>query len=230
MKIIPPKVKPCLSEAGQNNPLRWNLLFRTSEEGVYESQTGIFKCKDYFNDIVAKYQGLSFHAHGLDTTNIQLNEEGTPIELSSLSYTDQLLSNLQVISNEAEKFELPPLPFKANGKDVLLFIPREYYKSTYIISFLTYCIRISHCPTIFSSFDDLVKNVDWRALDNPFGRHYDKIMAERFEPPIKGHTGWEYLGKRFTGTVTQALAEQQFNYAIHNNGCCDWQNKAEGGI
>ena len=52
------------SEAPQSNPLRWQLYYR--EENTFTPQTGQFRCKDYLNDVCAKYNGKNEASYAME--------------------------------------------------------------------------------------------------------------------------------------------------------------------
>ena len=131
------------SEIEQLNPLRWEILFKNAD-GVFEPQTAKFKCKDFFNDIVAKYNGHNLTIYGMDTSSIKLNEEGVYVRLKNLFRDNPyFIENLQRIVIDPVKQELgAEIWFKKVNTTVgLLFLPREVFKNTYIISLVTYLIR-----------------------------------------------------------------------------------------
>ena len=59
------------SEVPQTNVLRWTVLFNQGD-GVFKPQTKEFKCKDFFNELVAKYHGHVLGCYGF-TTESSLN-------------------------------------------------------------------------------------------------------------------------------------------------------------
>ena len=213
-----------LLEIGQINPLRWNILFK-EEDGSFTSQTGVFKCKDYLNDAVAWYNGVKVAVYGMNFNNIKLNEEGVYLHLTGLNYKKALLNNLEIISKEGEANGLPALSFEGEAKNILLFVPREYFRNTYTISFLSYCIRISHCGKLFTAFEDVIANEAYKDVDNPFRKYYSKVMASKFQAPIKA-SAWTYLGK----TMEDKLSNTDLATSMHNAGCYNYFHFYENGI
>src|SRR5215217_7220298 len=101
MKVIPFAGEYALSEVGQTNPLRWVVLHRTDEE-TFVAQTTGFKCKDYFNDLVAKYHGHELSIYGFSTAKVEVNEEGLYVQLKNI--TGDFDTNLDLVNAYASKW------------------------------------------------------------------------------------------------------------------------------
>lgn len=227
MKLNNPEAKPfSLSENSQFNPLRWHLLYKEGD-GSFTDQTGVFKCKDYFNDFVAKYLGLDTLAYGMDTTKIKLNEEGTYILLTGLTGIKQFLLHLEIISQESKDYGFTGLAFSKEETNVLLFIPRDYYVSTYIISFLTYLIRIAHKNSVCESFKQLTLESANVKVDQPFRYHHNAIMAASFEAPVKDE--WILVGKTYKDLIMNGKSIF-YSTSIHNAGCYNWMYSIKNGL
>jgi len=201
-----------LNETGQINPLRWSILY-LEEDGSYENQTGEFKCKDYFNDVVAKYNGFVLNVHGMNFEHIKLNTEGVYVRLSRLKWHAQLKANLQLIRDNAVENGLPPLNFSQDGAHILIFIPKVFFSSTYQISYLTYLIRMAHCDKVFTSIRSLVEANPYTQVDNPLGRWREHVLRHGYKPAFGG---WTFLGDSVQ--VTQEN-KTKWMYCIHNAGC-----------
>lgn len=207
------------NEAAQTNSLRWTLLYK-EEDGTFEDQTGIFKCKDYFNDFVAKYYGFEVAPYGLDTKKIRLNEGGCYILLTGIKHLNEFTHNLDLISQEAHlKQGFPDLDYDVVKSDVLLFIPREYMKSTYTISFLTALVRLAHADKCFNSLAEIVS---YQQVDRPFKQYTERALANGFKPPIDGK--WFYPGKMYERIITKENVYIKYATVIHNNGAHSWLN------
>lgn len=214
-----------LNESAQVNSLRWNILYK-QKDGSFENQSGVFKCKDYFNDVVALKMGLKFIVHGFDNSRIKLNEEGMYILLTNLTTPKELLNNIKLISSEAERCGYPNIPVSEENKDLVLFIDNRYLESTYIISWLTYIIRIAHCGKAYETYEEFSNNCPTKDIDNPMGKYQNIAFEQSFKQPTDG---WFYLGKKYNEGVIAANA-QGYAYAIHNNGVADWQGKLALGL
>jgi len=149
-----------LTEAGQVNSLRWEMLFREEDGDTYTPQTAIFKCKDYFNDIVALYHGHTGRAYGLNTAKVKVNPEGLYLRLYYVDNKDDVfVNNLEkVLNTELAKsldvvVNLKPL----DNNQFLLFLPRKLFDSTYYISLASYIIRLCNYGIAYESLEALSK-------------------------------------------------------------------------
>lgn len=215
------------SESGQVNPLRWQALYK-NEEGTFEDQTGVFKCKDYFNDIVAKYLDIDTCAYGFDTQRMKYNEEGVYVICSQLNHIPEFLNNVKLISSQAQTQGFPALTAEkvavegiVANTNCLLFFPREYFRSSYITSLLSYLVRVAHCNKAFTTFQDFVGNHPTKTVDHPFQSVHNKVMETLFEEPVKDC--WTYLGKTKKDFITKKNA-MDYSTSLHNAGCYYWHH------
>lgn len=207
-----------LHESDQSNCLRWTFLHKDGD--TFTRQAPTFKCKDYFNDMVAAYQGFRFSMYGFDTSKMTFNDEGAYILLENLTIGNCLLGNLKIINEELpeEKMQIT----QQEDGSILLLIPRVCFNSTYVISLLTYLIRIAHSKESFASFEQLVNNNVLTAVDNPFKQFFPRIMLNKFKNPANH---WCYLGKNYT--VSTGEEARKYGLAIHNCGCFNVLNTIE---
>lgn len=223
MQILPIKSAHGLySESGQTNPLRWIILHR-KEEGVFQKQTNVFKCKDYFNDFVAKYHGFNLGTvHEFPCDSVEINEEGVWVLLTCLNHQENLIHNIGIINTKLVEDGLPILEPIKEGNDILLLLPRGLFCSTYTMSFVTYLIRVSHCEKKMEKFADFV---DYTAtiIDNPFRQYRVKVLQGKMTGKKES---WYNLGSFVVTDVNRITAK----YSIHNNGCYDWCVKEAMGL
>lgn len=201
------------SEIGQANPLRWEILLRTAPD-TFESQSGLIKCKDFFNELVRKYNtGQDSSIYSFDTKTITLNEEGVYFRMHNT--TSKFISNLDaVFSQDAVKLEVE----KLEDGMVLLRIPRYYWGSTYLTSLVTYYIRCCNCDVDLTSVDDLWAKTSDVAINNQ-----GKSLALKwgFKVPEEYSKYWYYCGK------TSNSVDDPSPYSasiVHNNGVMSWSN------
>jgi len=212
-----------LSEANQSNSLRWSILYKEAD-GSFTDQTGLFKCKDYFNDVVAKYHGVEIKVYGFDTVPMSLNEEGVWVLLSQLKYTDNLMPHLAMLAEKAVQDGLDPFSFERQENDILLFVPRCYFDSTYRISFLTGMIRIAHSEGRFNSLAELYEKYPERSRDKPFYHFQDAALLENgFKSPIDG---WMFHGKDKPMPTQDTVSM----YTVHDNGVYSIRNFMKLGL
>lgn len=198
------------NEAMQTNSLRWTLLYK-EEDGTFEDQTGIFKCKDYFNDFVAKYHGFEVAPYGLDTKKIKLNEEGCYVLLTGVQHHKEFEHNLHLLNKAAMQQGFPDLVFEGFEQGAMLFIPREYMKSTYTISFLTGLIRLAHADKCFNTLEEIV---NYQQVDRPFKQYTDKALKQGLKSPV---ANWYYYAKGGENKITKENC-MGYSQTIHNAG------------
>ncbi len=199
-------------ETGQSNPLRWAVLHRSDKGFAYQS--GLFKCTDYLNDLVSKYEGHDSCVYGFDTKPMTLNEEGVYLHLTNIINTDVFADNIASLNEWFAKSGFPPIQFEDLDsvlKSAVVLIPRRYFKSTYSISFASYFIRVANVATVVS---------DWsihptKPLDNPFGQYYNAAMKQGIKPP---NDNWYYYMKNYT-----TYPPTNFMY-VHDAGVKQWLN------
>jgi hypothetical protein len=197
------------SEIGQANPLRWEILLHTSPD-TFESQSGLIKCKDFFNELVRKYNtGQDSSIYSFDTKTIMLNEEGVYFRLHYT--TSKFISNLGAVIGDLTVELL-------DDGTVLLLVPRHYWASTYLTSLVTYYIRCCNCDVDLTSVDDLWTKTSDVAINNQ-----GKALALKwgFKVPEEYSRFWYYCGK------TSNSVDDPSPYSasiVHNNGVMSWSN------
>lgn len=200
------------TEVGQTNPLRWYLLEKV--DGGFKYQSGIFKCKDYFNDLVSKYRGLDSNIYGFNTASMTLNEEGVYVRLVELIDAKVFEQNIAKVNEMARKDGFPDLVFDEVGdREAILLIPRKYFDCTWSTSLVTYLIRISNVAVVIAD----IQNHPTKAVDCPFRNYYDRVFAQGFKPPLAGH--WYYAMKDYTN-----LTKPFSFYSVHDNGVAAWMS------
>lgn len=200
-----------LSESPQNNPLRWEVLFR-EDDTMFTPQTALFKCKDYFNDLVAKYHGVSVIVYGLNTEKIKLNDEGVYVRLHFLNDTDDVFtSNIELVINTNLRMQLGTEVGleKLSDTQALLFIPRKLFDSTWTMSLLTYLIRLCNYGKPYLCLQDLFndKHLQEHNYLSPFVKKWG------FEVPDLLADYWYYNNDSYNSKANTTQGR-----VIHNNG------------
>jgi hypothetical protein len=126
-----------LTESGQYNPIRWAIVKRDGD--TLTPTTAWFKCKDYFNDVVAAKNDTFFTQYGFD--NHEVVEKGSKGLWVLVKYIYDLPSFAKRVAAITNK-DHPVSIEKVDGDTLLLFIPEFYLVNTYRISLLTYLIRL----------------------------------------------------------------------------------------
>jgi hypothetical protein len=206
------------SEIGQTNPLRWEILFRNDEES-FTSQSGLIKCKDFFNELVRKHvTGKDTGIYGFTTNNISFNEEGMyfrmhltfPFEV----FETNINNTLGTSNNSDEHVVVEDL---GEGK-ALLFMPIHYFTSTYLMSLVSFIIRCCHAAETYESLDVLLDNTKDVAINNQ-GMTLAKKWKLDVPEEFKGF--WYYAGKQDN---SQIQPDPTYTSLVHNNGVMGWAN------
>ena len=208
-----PLLKKSYGEIGQENPLRWEILYRDTKDS-FVSQSGLIKCKDFFNEIVRKYNtGADSYIYGFSTEGIQLNEEGVYFRMYNT--TSKFISNLDaVFSQDAVKLEVE----KLEDDTVLLRIPRYYWGSTYLTSLVTYYIRCCNCDVGLTSVDDL-----WTKTKDVAIHNQGKALALKWGLAVpEEYQQYWYFCNSETNSVKEP--SPYATAVVHNNGVMSWSN------
>ena len=206
------------NEAPQSNSLRWQVFYRNGD--VFTPQTGVFMCKDYLNDVCAKYNGKDVIAYGMNTKDMKLNDDGIWLKLYFIKNNKYFLDNIERCVN-TENPEYPVSTEVLDNNTLLMFIPRYYFNSTYLISLLAFVIRVSNNTLKFKSLDDLLTRSN-TIPENAIYGHGTKLAKEwKFKVPEEYQQYWSYYNNDFHS----AMKDMYQGSTIHNNGAQSW---AEG--
>ena len=209
------KVKEEYTETPQVNPLRWRTLFRKDEE-VFERTSSIFKCKDYFNDMVlARVDKCFGSVYGFNNKKEQ-NKEGLYVEV--IYTTDKFLENLKVLnqwcadtSRDGHKTCVDYVGVRKER--VVLLLPDWVMSSTYYVSLVTYLIRCCNYDKVFDSVECMIKFA-FVAGDKPIFGEEKKILSIGCNLPTKQkRTYFNYSLMNHKPTAP---------HQVHNNGVQEW--------
>lgn len=224
MKINPCKKEYSYIESHQSNPLRYTILHRDDEE-TFTAQTSEFKCKDYFNECVALYNGHTLSSiYGFVSADIKLNEEGVYVLLRNIASKTCYEANIGSINKLTAKDGFPAIQLTEHGEGYVLFIPKDYFKSTWTVSLLMYLVRVANVKEVVA--DPTWQKHPTLGIDNPFRTYYTKVLALGFKPPLN-IASYYFAGKDWDYNTVPRAPEY-----VHNNGCYSWMSQvaAIGGI
>jgi hypothetical protein len=216
-KNLKPFGKPTdYSEMAQTNPIRFVIYFK-NEDGTFKAQTNEFKCKDYFNDIVAWYHDYKFTRYGMNFEEFSLNDDGVYVELRNLKPT--FLENVNVVLGEEFKVFGEKVWFEViedRPTALLAFIPKKFFKCTYFISYLTLMLRNCNLLAAFTSPQDVFTTPN---------SDYLLKSSERFMKthPLKDQTFFDdywYFYDSFRNS--RASFDTSSPVYIHNCGIVQW--------
>ena len=226
MKVVG-EVAYGLYESPQKNPIRWRILKKTGDN-IATAQTTFFKCKDYFNDVVAAYRGKFFSVYGFNNKTLDLTDDQLFVQVAFLHDKANYCATIDAVINpklKAEGFlELVYDDVDGEANSLILVFDKKLFDNTYTISFLTYLLRIANAPQSFDSYEKLTTSENAKT-DRPFASHYDKIISSSFCSPLK-QPFWWWAG----GEYNSEKPNEVCGSTIHNNGCYSWMNSIVNGF
>jgi hypothetical protein len=208
-----------LTEAGQSNPIRWALV--SKKDDVLTPKSPWFKCKDYFNDVVAAKHEMFFTQYGFNNkTMSSYKDDGAYVMVNFIDDTASFQKDVEAIM----KPEFPVLFEDLPDQMMLLYIPEHYFENTYRISLLTYLIRASNrpvgTPANFESVTQAFKSPVVLA-DHVFPAHIKaKLSAIGWDCPNQDL--WWWASGTTHNNVTCSDTGSAYQGIIHNAGVCSW--------
>ena len=204
------------SEIDQPNPIRWEILYRDND--TYHVQTGRMRCRDYFNDVVAKMNNFDrlVGVYGFDVRKVKVNQEGVYLRVTNTK--NFFLENLLGPVREALlKDGFPPVEVVCSLSNTaqVLFLPKELWNSTYTISVVTGMIRCSNYNKLLPAFEEWPNTDVWSAdifrnvARDPLKSHFWKL---RSRPPKEGY--WYYYNEQHNSSKLNGVCM----HTIHNTG------------
>jgi hypothetical protein len=190
-------------ESPQNNPINYITLYK-NKEGLINT-TNWFKCRDFFNDVIAAKNKFFFYIHGFENKRVKFNDEGLYVGVKNLLDKNCFIKNLESwITNElGESITW----FEEDDVLVILF-SNKVLETTYNISLFSWMLRQANTTKILKSFEDAVSNCN-EILSLP---SY-KVIKYKFNSPIKGY--WFWFSNEYNSMKDQHDCPK---YMIHNNG------------
>ncbi len=217
------KAWPYYNEVSQPNALRWRVLHR--EGNTFRAQSGLIKCKDFFNDVVAARHGVEFEVYNFNN-RIKINEEGIYLHLTNIENKSRFLHNLEVVNEQLWKdlnTKVEVLDDESDATKLIILIPDKVWETTYYISLLTWCIRLCNYATEYHNWQDLwVRNAPSATVDTPAAGYRSFVSERGFKLPIEGY--WWYASKELN-----SKGRMDSQYTLHNNGVYFWCQAATMG-
>jgi len=210
-------LKQTYNQILQPNPIEWEVLWQ-DEMGVLQPQTARFKCRDFFNDIVAMHHGHNGgNIYGMDVTTIKRNEGFIFVRLFNLksSFYDQLKLFLDPYLEQQKQTPLEVHPLSKTC--AVIKFQGTHLESTYNISFLTFLIRLCNYGNVFSSLEESVVKYPqmWADERVPLPSKYaDWAVRVGFNVPEDMQGSWFYYNEKATtkGGYKPMLS------VVHNTG------------
>lgn len=199
------------AEIPQTNNLRWVNCFK-EEDGTITHESKLWKCKDFLNEVVSRYQGNKTQIYGYDAGSMRFNDDGVWLRLKFIDNMDVFKKNLGSISTLPGYVDFDVYDCE---EGLMLFVPKWYFENTYRISILTYLIRVSNVDKEITDWT----NHPTKPVDNPSPKFHDAIIKRGFVEPIKDH--WYYVGKAYTDLKKPNTG------TVHNCGMDGWMKAAK---
>lgn len=210
------------AEIPQVNPLRWTILLR-NEDGSFSPQSGLIKCKDFFNDLVGKYYGTSGAIYGFDTKSIKVNDDGVWFLLTHVhkNFQQNLHDFLNPLLNDVFGEGLHP-EYVENG-GIVLKIPKTIFSNTYYVSLVTFLIRVCSMNYLHKDLEDVFHNPNnpCRKDESQITDVYKRISKWGFNLPEDLKKYWFYCGPDLNSETHPDIARTQIS-VLHNNGIMSW--------
>lgn len=152
-----------LTEAGQDNPLRWQLCLPNEKDKCFDYVLPLMKCKDYFNDITylytnpeSKYAKMDTSVYGMFSTRLPMDAlracEGFYFHLTNL-HTKFFTNLTDKLNPFLEETGMPEIVVLDNDEtSALIFIDEAYLATTSAISAVTLFIRYINCEHTKGNF------------------------------------------------------------------------------
>lgn len=215
-KQVPQKA---YTENEQANPLRWCVLFK-EEDGTFTPQTGWFKCKDYFNDMVAGLRGHHFSVYGM-TNNIKYNTDAFYVLVKEVVTDDLLKHNWGnvVLPLVEESFGVKATMEVVESDKVLLTLPLEVLSSTYSISLLSWLLRVTAYRTQYTSLEEILAERDVYGFTLEYASapssstHVPHILQYKLNVPERAKDYWY-----FSSVDYNSVRRPKESHSVHGCG------------
>jgi hypothetical protein len=207
------------SEMGQPNPLRWRIMHKRGD--TFYSQSGLIRCKDFFNDVVAwKKVKKEFNVYRF-YNKIKFNVGGVYLHLTNISNKTQFNHNLAIVNAQLEKDLKVSLTTTPVSEGVVVLIPNKVWTSTYYISAVSLLIRGCNYNYLYKDWADFFSaTAALRVVDGAAGGNTLDFLAKNgFKLPVKARKCWYLSGFGYNSLEKPTNVTPS---VIHNNGVNDW--------
>ena len=213
--------KNTYAEIAQANPLRWRIMHK--QKGVYHSQSGLIKCKDFFNDIVAWKQGKKEFSIYNFKNKVKFNRDGLFFHLTEVKNVERFMLNLNCINERLISDLKTHLDcFQHDDHSVILCIPHKLWKNTYYISLVSMMIRLCNYDKQYETWEDFFDDkAPLTTVETAFSKKTKDYTKENgFKIPANLRKFWFWAGKDYhSGNQAKPMGS-----VIHNNGVNNWVN------
>jgi hypothetical protein len=210
------------NQVPQNNPMRWQIMFRKKD--LLTSQAHQMKCRDFFNDLVAKYaQNVDFTVYRFDNSTIKFNKFGLYFLLTDIHNPDQFIANVERTLQPKLKEQLNATIrlYKQGDKSVVVRLPLVVWTKTYYASVATIALRLCNNTADYQSWEELfAENNPVFSVDHAMKQAGRKYVRENgFKLPEAVQNYWWYCGPKYNSETHSA---KELPTVVHNNGLGNW--------
>jgi hypothetical protein len=210
------------TELSQPNPIRWTILLK-KKGNLYREKTQKFRCREFFNDAVAKHHGRFYTIYYFNNRLLPSFKNGMYVLVSSIGDMPTFLFNLKTLNEQLRKDLDVEITHETDADELerlILHFPVELLANTYTISVVTMILRISNYGHQFPTWESFFTSYDvWRdgAESSWRGRVRDAVKHMGFALPEKTHGMWWWAGNNYNSSKSSGTAG-----VLHNNGACAW--------
>lgn len=208
------------SEVSQPNPLRWSILLK-KKGNVYKEKTSLFRCREFFNDLVAKAGGTTYTVFNFPLSSIPSLKKGCFVLCSFIQNKPLFLTNLQTLNTKLKEdlgVEIGFIDDEQETDRQILHFPAKLFESTYYISMATMFIRCSNYSKELPTWEAWKTSDVWNTERtwHPLSRK-DQLLDWGFAP-LEALPRNSFLIGGFPSTD---------KYCLHADGAMCWAWKAE---
>lgn len=211
--------KNTYAEIGQANPMRWRLLHK--RKGVFYSQSGLIKCKDFFNDVVAWKQAKQKFSIYSFSNKVKFNREGMYFHLTAIADQDKFIHNLFTLNQRIMQDLKVYIKFTGmKDGSMVICIPHKLWRNTYYISLASMMIRLCNYDKQYDTWEDFFADTaPLCTIETAFSKKTREYTKENgFKIPAKLRKLWFWAGKDYhSGNQAKPMGS-----VIHNNGVNNW--------
>lgn len=218
--ILPPKEHPPYIQNPQDNPIEWQVV--APRKGAWQAETGRFKCREFFNDFVAKKYKRKYTVYNMNNSPVRHRKDGVAVALFNIVDMEVFLANVEVIDDRlfADTGVRLSLVLDQEALATLIIgFPPKCWDNTYIISMLTLALRECNCETEVSSWEDIFTDSYFKDQGWLWSSHIRARAAHwGFRLPENVKQYWWYLG---TGENNENCPRPS-GHKLHMAGVNNW--------
>lgn len=214
-------------ENPQKNPIRWRFMYK-EEDGSFSDQGNWMACKDFFNDVVAKFTGkVEFAVYRFNNSKLKKNDEGFYVLVKNIQDKESFYHNIDKAINPMLVDQLSTNMVAIDGEDgqAMLLFPNVVLTSTYYISLLTLVIRCSNYGKKANNWNELIDIVEDKESNGK--NHYSNQNSDTLEV-IRGEgfgyelarEYWWYYNDNYNSSKRAGTSAGVTT--IHNCGIQSW--------